>query len=245
MGLKTSVKKHDELNSETALAWEWVRKLPEYTNDFMSYETLKSKKSKTLLSESPAEIAEPYFRKRWGFYPLQNPATTLPRKKGQLLAAPLNFMVDVGRLFGFHPLDSGITARGVTFTDLICLENKAERKRLKRKCNYEPPKKLPKRIAIELDPTRHVSSLVSEVRDYLKRVQAVYNVKTDKKEREHGLHTRYQAYVQRQLGLPDTVNKRLLKKEYKYRNGVIAEDSERKAIDRILKKSKEVSDKKV
>lgn len=237
-GIKSHFDRYEETRAEAVMAWNWLKKTPEYIRDYQNDKKTKSEKTKTGLLKS--EETAPNFKKKWGFYPLLDPNTVLP--KG---FAPMHFMIDMARLFDFDPVDRGMNPKDLTFVDLYCLQYEREKRRMKKQYGYEPPKKLPKKITIELNPKMRISTLLQEIESYLERVQKVFKVTTNERPREQGFCVRYMLYVCEQLNYSKATTRKLLEKNFKYKSGAIAKDSVRRSIDRMLEGYKGGSDKKV
>lgn len=108
MAIVNYVKRHDEIRNEAKLAWNWLRKLPEYKADYKNRDELN---------------------KKYGFYPLINPKKVLPYKN-----APFEFFVAFGKLLGQHPFDSGVNFKNLNYLELDAYEHPKKY----RKYNYKP-----------------------------------------------------------------------------------------------------------
>lgn len=220
MPIKKSIDQHHELYDEITKAWNWLRSLPEYKED---YKMQKGYKKKTIIGD----VYETKYN--WGFAPLIDPKETFGPHK----VAPIEFVNVFSKIIGQNPFRSGINYKNLNAIDLWCIEHKKEYLRMKKKYGYKK-KKLPKYVTIEIDPKKPLRYITREIGDYLKRVKKVYNVK-DERPRASETNLVFKAYVLKNLGKSEKEIKKTIKPPT---NNPLANESRTKSAARISKKAK-------
>ena len=234
MTLKSHYEKHTELEKECGAAWDWLRKLPTYKKAYGQFKKLDPTKKAN---------AESSIREKWGFFPLEDPKIVYPKGAIRSKSPPIDFFSGVCHLFGFNPVESGFDPVELNRIALNCVEDDQQRKYWKRKDGSEPPRELPLKLRIEINPRVKASQIAHEVERYVMRVQKAYGVNTNNRPRGHGLYNKYRALVWFQMGYSEKEIKRNLQETFEYMGGNIDDDSKRKAVGRILRDVKAISDK--
>lgn len=221
MAIVGHVKRHDIMMLEAKLAWNWLRKLPEYKADYKNQDKLKGH---TILTEGYE------LKKKYGFYPLIN-----PKFKYSYHHPPLEFFVAFGALLEQHPFDSGVDFKTVDYLELDACEHPKKY----RKYNYKP-RPLPQRLLIEIEPKKPINFILEQIERYLKRVKKVYKVK-DNKPRVAELNLIYKNYVLENLGLK---RRKIRKMIAPFTDEANTNESKRKKAYRISKKVASIRTKK-
>ena len=208
--------------------WVWLRTLLEYRKN---YRTMKRTHPRpyeippgsTIFTapDQPEDKFVENLKKRWGFYPLINPAkrylpVELFRRISEFLCAGYN--------------EAGVRHAGFGYMHFM---------EWNEKYGLQPKKELPllpNRISFEIDPQLPINPTLKYIKEFLKTVQAVYK-RRPKRPHADKVCPRYKAYVMLQLGKSEREISRSLspslKKEFP--------NSYRQTIDRIIEEVKYMS----
>lgn len=211
MAIIKDIERFDGMQNEAKLAWDWLRRLPEYKADYA-----KMRKSINLTLQSD-------LKEKYGFYPLIN-----PNEKCLPQYAPSGFWVAFGRLLKQDSLDSGVKFQYPSYIDLDNYQNPRKYK----KYNYKTQELLDK-ITLEIDPRKPINFILNQIESYLRRVKKVYKIK-EKKPRIADLSSVYRDRVMNKLGYK---KKDIRKATAPFTDNDEVNESKRKKGYRISKKA--------
>jgi hypothetical protein len=165
-----SLKRHNLIFDEALLAWKWLIKQPAYQADY---------KRQKKLGKSISLSVQEELRKKYGFYPLENPKLGWVKQ-----IFPSHFLSGFGNLLDLYPLEMPYTI-GAEITDLAVqakvalfpLRKGLNEKYPQRNCKCE---KLPKTIQIRVNPRQPINFTLSEIRHILEMVKKTYNIREEK-----------------------------------------------------------------
>jgi hypothetical protein len=219
--------KFDELRYEAGLAWDWLRKRPEYKTDYDKWSKLKNPIPVTLQEE---------LKDKYGFYPLINPkidaiyfrSKVVSPSRIKLHHPPWEFLEDFCCFFTKRKnLDSGVDFKNLNYIDIDIYRNPKRYK--KYGCKPTP---LPDRLLVSIDPKKPVDYILELIRNYLRAVKKIYKVK-DRKPRITDYNLIYRNYVLEKLGV---TTKETRKTVAPYSDNEAVNESVRKKAYRIEKK---------
>jgi hypothetical protein len=225
-------KRHNEIRHKAGLAWDWLRKRPEYKRDYDKWNKIKN---------SISSVAKEELKKKYGFYPLINPGVNnkhfyiplskkekLPKTNRRRLQPPLQFFIGFNNFwFKEKAFESGVDYITLDYIDLNIYRNPKRYKKYVHKT-----KLLPDKLRIEIDPKKPIDFILSQIKNYLRIVKETYHIK-DERFSTTDLDLVYINYVLENLKIPKRKIREMISP---YSDTEIVNESRRKKAYRISKK---------
>lgn len=172
------IAKHDIIRAEAIKAWKWLRRLPQYKNDYKLYH-----------SETNPEV-QSRLKAKWLIWPLIDPADKNCRSA---------FVAALGEKFGHHPYRPGVSIKDKNLSMAVHAHLYKDSPTLTDWTNKFPLPLLPKKIDFEIDPTKPITFLLSQIGEKLEQIQKVYGI-NPKRPQFSDVSRKYRKYVSVQLG---------------------------------------------